>query len=208
MADESEPTLLDRHAAQRELTRVADDVLPALIARFDAGRLGELEVRHGDWRVRLRRANGAAGQAAEGAAGRGAAGAGRSRDHRESRDPREPREARESREASGEVGRSSRDGGGARADRLPVASPAVGYFQPVEGLEVGRSFRTGDVLGHIDVLGIRHDVVAPADGVLGRVHAEPGEAVEYGQEIARVDLVPSRPTPESGPEPDPATEAA
>lgn len=202
MPDESEPTRPDRHAAQRELTRVADDVLPALIARFDAGRLGELEVRHGDWRVRLRRANGTAGQAAEGAAGLGAAGAGRSRDHRESREPRESREAR------GDAGRSNRDGDGARADRSLVVSPAVGYFQPIEGLEVGRSFRTGDVIGHIDVLGIRHDVVAPADGVLGRVHAEPGEAVEYGQEIARVDRVPSRPVPEPGPEPDPATDAA
>jgi len=184
--DEPEPTPLDRHAAQRELTRVADDVLPALIARFGAGRLGELEVRHGDWRVRLRRANGAAGQAGETAPGMAAGGAGRSRESRESR------EHRDSRESRGEAGRSSRDTDGAHGDRSLVGSPAVGYFQPVEGLEVGRSFRTGDVLGHVDVLGIRHDVVAPADGVLGRIHVEPGEAVEYGQEIARVDRLPNR----------------
>jgi len=76
-----------------------------------------------------------------------------------------------------------------------VTSPAVGYFQPAEGLEVGRSFRTGDVLGHVDVLGIRHDVVTPADGVLGRILVESAEAVEYGQEIARVDRPPARPGP-------------
>jgi acetyl-CoA carboxylase biotin carboxyl carrier protein len=34
---------------------LAEEVLPALIARLRASRLGELEVRSGDWRVRLRR---------------------------------------------------------------------------------------------------------------------------------------------------------
>lgn len=34
---------------------LADDVLPALIARLRASRLGELEIRSGGWRVRLRR---------------------------------------------------------------------------------------------------------------------------------------------------------
>jgi biotin carboxyl carrier protein len=74
-----------------------------------------------------------------------------------------------------------------------VTSPAVGYFQPAEGLDVGRNVRGGDVLGHVDVLGIRHDVVASADGVLGRVVVEAGEAVEYGQELIRVDGSPTRP---------------
>jgi len=57
--DDSRPTSLDSEAAQRELTRVAEDVLPALIARFGAASLGELEIRHGECRVRLRRAGGA-----------------------------------------------------------------------------------------------------------------------------------------------------
>lgn len=34
---------------------LTSEVLPALIARLRAGRLGELEVRTADWRVRLRR---------------------------------------------------------------------------------------------------------------------------------------------------------
>ncbi len=50
------------------LEALTDDVLPALIARLRASRLGELEVRTGDWRIRLRRdpraATRAAGQSA------------------------------------------------------------------------------------------------------------------------------------------------
>jgi len=37
------------------LDGLTEDVLPALIARLRASRLGELEVRTADWRVRLRR---------------------------------------------------------------------------------------------------------------------------------------------------------
>lgn len=194
MPDDSPPTLLDRDAAQRELMRVADDVLPALIARFGAGRLGELEVRHGDWRVRLRRADGEAGPAGDG--GVGAAGtAGRVREPREGRSADRERRSEGEGGHSGHGGHSSHSSHGGNADRSMVTSPAVGYFQPVEGLDVGRDVRSGDVLGHIDVLGIRHDVVAPAGGVLGRVVVEAGEAVEYGQELLRVDGSPSRPEP-------------
>jgi len=181
--DESRRTALDSEAAQRELTRVAEDVLPAIIARFGAASLGELEIRHGEWRVRLRRADGAAPSAGETSGATHAAGVSGAGRPRESRDRR-----------SGDAARRS-EGDGAHADRSMVTSPAVGYFQPAEGLEVGRSFRTGDVLGHVDVLGIRHDVVTPADGVLGRILVESAEAVEYGQEIARVDRPTARPGP-------------
>lgn len=37
------------------LEALTDEVLPALIARLRASRLGELEVRTADWRIRLRR---------------------------------------------------------------------------------------------------------------------------------------------------------
>lgn len=40
------------------LDALTDEVLPALIARLRASRLGELEVRSGTWRVRLRRDTG------------------------------------------------------------------------------------------------------------------------------------------------------
>lgn len=42
-------------APTEALDALADDVLPALIARLRASRLGELEVRTEGWRVRLRR---------------------------------------------------------------------------------------------------------------------------------------------------------
>ncbi len=37
------------------------------------------------------------------------------------------------------------------------------------------------------MLGVRQEVVAPADGVVGRYLAEAGEAVEYGQELVRLE---------------------
>ena len=43
------------------------------------------------------------------------------------------------------------------------------------------------MLGWVEVLGVRQEVVAPRDGVVGRVLAEAGQAVEYGQELAVVD---------------------
>jgi pyruvate/2-oxoglutarate dehydrogenase complex dihydrolipoamide acyltransferase (E2) component len=65
----------------------------------------------------------------------------------------------------------------------------VGYFTPRGTLAVGQSIRAGDVVGHVDVLGVPVDVVAPADGRLGRLYAAAGEAVEYGQELVRIDGV-------------------
>nr|MBA3891696.1 hypothetical protein [Gemmatimonadaceae bacterium] len=41
-------------AARTRMDALADDVVPALIARLEASGLGELEVRQGGWRVRLR----------------------------------------------------------------------------------------------------------------------------------------------------------
>jgi acetyl-CoA carboxylase biotin carboxyl carrier protein len=46
---------MDVDASGPDLEAVTEEVLPALIARLRASRLGELEVRTGEWRVRLRR---------------------------------------------------------------------------------------------------------------------------------------------------------
>jgi multidrug efflux pump subunit AcrA (membrane-fusion protein) len=67
----------------------------------------------------------------------------------------------------------------------------VGYFSPQKAASVGRSVSVGDVLGWVDVLGVRQDVVAPSDGIVGRILAEPGEAVEYGQALVRIDVAAS-----------------
>jgi pyruvate/2-oxoglutarate dehydrogenase complex dihydrolipoamide acyltransferase (E2) component len=48
--------------------------------------------------------------------------------------------------------------------------------------------RAGDRIGTVDVLGVREDVIAPVDGVIGSSLAEAGEAVEYGQELIRIEL--------------------
>ncbi len=82
-----------------------------------------------------------------------------------------------------------------------AASPAVGYFTPRDGWTTGRHVRSGDVVGYVDCLGVRQDVLAPVDGFLGRLLAQAGEAVEYGQPLVHLDL------PQAGPAQDPAPPA-
>lgn len=169
------------HAAISDL---ADDLLPALIAKLAASGLGEIEVREGEWKARLRKPAGTEDRkgsvhiSADGHSGHG---------HATSRGPvataghaiAEERErlAREEAEAQ-------------EAANLPIVatSPAVGVFQPRKDLVAGMRVRAGDRLGAVDVLGVREDVVAPVDGMIGLSLAEAGEAVEYGQELIRIEL--------------------
>ena len=44
-----------RQADHAQIGHLAENLLPALIAKLGTTRLGELEVREGEWRVRLRR---------------------------------------------------------------------------------------------------------------------------------------------------------
>ncbi len=48
----------DSKADHAAIARLADELLPALIAKLATTQLGELEVREGDWHVRLRRSFG------------------------------------------------------------------------------------------------------------------------------------------------------
>lgn len=175
MADERAPGDAD----ERELARVARDLLPSLITRFRGSELGELEIRRSGWRVRLRRENGTPRAMAASLATRRratlAVGAGG--------DGFDPGGALSSSAADG-VGAAS---GGSDGNRVLVRSPAVGYFQPAGGVDVGQNIRSGDVVGHVEVLGVRQDAVAVDDGVVSRLLAQPGEAVEYGQELVRID---------------------
>jgi len=156
--------------------RLADELLPALIARLEASTLGELEVRRNGLRVRLRRATPLDASQPDSAG---------------SRVTGRPRPPAEQATSAGRTAPLAAVGPGlpmAVADRRRAAvSPAVGYFSPLAGLAAGAAVRSGDVLGHVDVLGVRQDVVAPADGVVGRYLAEAGEAVEYGQELVRLE---------------------
>jgi biotin carboxyl carrier protein len=70
-----------------------------------------------------------------------------------------------------------------------ATAPAVGYYQPAGELATGQQVEAGDVIGHVDVLGVRQEVVAPATGIVSRLLAQPGQAVEYGQELVQIEPV-------------------
>ncbi len=151
------------------ISRLADELLPALIARLGASGLGEIEVREGGWKARLRKPAGSPAAIAHALA--------RAETHARPSPEQVERRAREDAEAEQLAG-------------LPITatSPAVGIFQPRKDLGVGSKVRAGDRIGSVDVLGVREDVVAPIDGVIGTTLVEPGEAVEYGQELIRIEL--------------------
>ena len=142
------------------LARVADEVLPSIVARLAVSTLGELEVRHGDWHIRVRRAARGGQAPATGApttASPVPAG------------PAIPSTA-SSPTRSGDI----------------ASSPAVGYFAPRPDLAIGTRVIQGDVLGWIDVLGVRQEVVAPVGGLVGKVLVGPGDPVEYGEELVQL----------------------
>ena len=148
-------------ADRATIARLTQEVLPALIERLSNSQLGEIEVRESGWRIRLRRPNGEA--------------------------PAEGHTAM----AAAIPHRTSGAGDGHAPRREPprglITSPGVGYFSPRSGLAAGANLRRGDVIGAVDVLGVRQDVVSPIDGVLKGLEVEAGGAVEYGQPIGRVE---------------------
>jgi len=139
----------ERFSPPDGLEPLTEEVLPALIARLRASRLGELEVRTDSWRIRLRR------------------------------DVNVARQHAGADSASDEAGLGHHAG--------VARSPAVGYFNPAASLVVGQTVLAGDSLGSVDVLGIVQDVAAPTGGIVSRVLAETGQAVEYGQALADID---------------------
>ena len=211
---EPEARQADRSAAERAadhaaIGRLTGELLPALIAKLGATGLGELEVREGAWRVRLRRpgdgTSGAASRerrpgereraARSGAGQTGAHGqvgltpVGPGRDGRDSHDrpsdrPRD-RESRDGRDVEG----APRDDG-----RIVARSPAVGIFQPLSEARAGTKVRAGDRLGSVDMLGILQEVVAPSDGVVGATLVETGDAVEYGQDLILIEFASTTPS--------------
>ena len=195
----------DRTAAERTADRAAiaesiDEVLPALIAKLGATGLAELEVREDDLRVRLRRpVEGATphdrrvgDRSGRGDRARSLPVAGAS--HAAALTPVGP--GREARSAGD--GRNAGDGRDAalRDERRAVAtSPAVGIFQPRPDTRAGTKVRAGDRLGTVDMLGVPQEVVAPMDGLIGASLVEPGEAVEYGQELVIVEFAAATAAP-------------
>ncbi len=194
----------DRLADHAAIARLVDGLLPALIAKLSTTRLGELEVREGDWRIRLRRPT--AGETKDGrrATDRpsrtqpGHEGHGHQRSAPEASRP--PRIALPTGYADATIGSNGSGGakttngagGGDYEPAQPVAtSPAVGVFHPGPRAAAGTRIRAGDTLGSVDVLGVPQEVVAPVDGVVGASLVEGGTAVEYGQDLVQIELAAS-----------------
>jgi len=185
-----------RKADHESIARLTDELLPALIAKLGTTHLGELEVREGDWHVRLRRPYGTA------------PGEGRRATDRPSR-TQPGHEGHGHGRAAPEGHRGQRGGSGATAgtgaasassngtggdERVPdksraiATSPAVGIFTPGSRAASGTRVRAGDSLGAVNVLGVPQDVLAQVDGIVGSTLVEGGTAVEYGQELIRIEM--------------------
>jgi len=142
------------------IARAADDLIPQLVERLERHGLGEIEVAHGQ--LRLRVAAGAGGARAVAAPA-------------------------ETTSAIGGEGPGTTAGAPDAASGVGVASPAVGFFVYADGLGPGLGVEKGDALGHVEMLGVRHDVRAPRRGTVRHLVAESGEAVEYGQVVVELE---------------------
>jgi acetyl-CoA carboxylase biotin carboxyl carrier protein len=141
-----------------QIERAASELIPQLTERLAQHGLGEIEVRHGDLRVRVAKAL-------------------------EQNAAPAPRPA----PAHGAVP-SDRVGvvpSGPTAQG--VTSPAVGFFVYADGLGPGLPIDKGDELGHVEMLGVRHEVRAPRRGLVRNLVTETGEAVEYGQLLIEME---------------------
>ena len=191
-----EDARLADHAA---IDRLSEELLPALMAKLGASGLGEIEIREGAWKIRLRRPAGGADGILHGR---------RSTDRPSRPQPGHAGHGHAPGLVEAHRGSTLRDGtaltpigpgrtgaGPARDPNRAVAtSPAVGIFQPRPEMRPGTRVRAGDRLGFVDVLGVRQEVVSPVDGRVGATVVESGEAVEYGQELVRLELA-SAPAP-------------
>ena len=144
----------------KQVERAAAELVPQLTEKLARLGLGEIEVRQGDLRVRVAKAPGAS--VAQASARGGAAS-----------------HATASPERVGVVASGPSAHG--------VTSPAVGFFVYADGLGPGLPVDKGDELGHVEMLGVRHDVRAPRRGTVRNLVTEAGEAVEYGQLLIELE---------------------
>jgi biotin carboxyl carrier protein len=160
--------MTDHDAELEQIERAANQLVPELTQRLKRQGLGELEVRMGSLRVRV------------------AAARDTSRPT-----PGGPRLVASSITQSGPaVGASSAGTVVAPAPSTAahgVTSPAVGFFAYADGLGPGLSVDKGDALGHVEMLGVRHEVRAPRGGTVRNLVTEAGEPVEYGQLLIELE---------------------
>ena len=143
----------------QQIERAAAELIPQLTERLSQHGLGEIEVRHGDLRIRVARA---IAQPQAQTPGRAAPAHNALPSDRVGVVPSGP-------SAQG------------------VTSPAVGFFVYADGLGPGLAVDKGDELGHVEMLGVRHDVRAPRRGLVRNLVTETGEAVEYGQLLIEME---------------------
>ena len=152
--------MTDSDPALESIAHAASRLVPERTERLRRHGLGEIEVAHGDLRLRVAGASTVAAPATP-AATAAAAPAG--------------------------TGPAAPPGEPAKPDAVPVASPAVGFFVYADGLGPGRAGTPGAALGHVEMLGVRHDVRAPRAGTVRNLVAESGEPVEYGQVVLELE---------------------
>lgn len=139
------------------ISGVADELVPRLAERLRRHGLGEIEVRRGDLRVRVSAAGGVTPARAPQAA------------------------------AAPSIETAPVPVSAPEPAAIGVASPAVGFFVYADGLGPGLAVAKGDNVGHVEMLGVRHDVRAPRAGTVRNLVAESGEAVEYGQVVVELE---------------------
>ena len=151
--------MTDTDHALDAIARAAAELVPQLSERLVRHGLGEIEVADGDLRLRVVAAPGTSPSTSGEPAG------------------------------TADVQQSEAAAAGSQATpaALGVASPAVGFFVYADGLGPGLSVTKGDALGHVEMLGVRHDVRAPRGGTVRNLVAESGEAVEYGQVVVELE---------------------
>lgn len=209
-----------RAADHAGIDRLAAALVPALIAKLGTLNVGELEVREGDWKVRLRRPAGVGPSYGRRATDRPSRAHPGHEQHGHAPGAPEPHRSARPSAAAGVAASTNGSGGpglapvgpgrggdgvaaaagasggsSAGSSRGPAAqiatSPAVGVFQPGAKTVAGTRVRSGDRLGVVDMLGVPQEVVAPVDGIVVGVIVEAGTAVEYGQEL--IHLEPAAP---------------
>jgi biotin carboxyl carrier protein len=160
-----------------QVERAASELIPLLSERLAKHGLGELEVRLGTLRVRVAAAPTPATPATPATPDGGPRIVGASARSRAEPDATAPAPPAQH--------------GMAAASAAPVnhgvTSPAVGFFIYAEGLGPGLPVEKGDGLGHVEMLGVRHDVRAPRRGTVRNLVTEAGEPVEFGQLLIELE---------------------
>jgi biotin carboxyl carrier protein len=159
--------MTDNEAALEQIERAANELVPELTQRLKRQGLGELEVRSGSLRVRVALAPDGARPL-----------------------PGGPRVVASSISQAAPAARAVTGEGAiplAAGGTHGVTSPAVGFFAYADGLGPGLSVDKGDALGHVEMLGVRHDVRAPRSGTVRNLVTEAGEPVEYGQLLIELE---------------------